>query len=252
MGFPPFSDHFVNAVHDAEKADIHDQKLRAQAAVPGELDESQISGLIALGLVQVRKAHSEHGDTKRQTSRFLIQLALQDYIDGLNQDIADLEAGFAAQFGDAWREEIALRVFGEDQIPQRNTGETIEEYRARLELDLIATMLNPDGSIKAEYKEQYEFEKFAEWAQKIYHRDQAIQLANELKDPATTHEQAKHLIEWLEEARNSEQNNYAARALDGNEAGKQDTLNVDDRLYDGELQNEKSAFSQDFLSNPSQ
>ena len=232
MGFPPYDQHFADAARDIEKSKTLAEHNQAQAVAMGTLDETQLSTILALALARAKTRDSRKEQEQRQTTRELLQQALIDYMDRLNREIAEIEAGFELRFGDAWREEIALRVFGADDIPQQLPGESIEDYRERLQERLVEEMLNPDGSIKAKYKNDPELRKYAEWAQKIYNRDAALAIANDLKDPATTHEQTREALRRLEDARSSEQNTYAARALEGSEYEKQAVLNTDDNLDD--------------------
>ena len=111
--------------------------------------------------------------------------ALQAIIDRLSRDIAQMEDAFRLRHGDAWREELALRILDEDNIPQRKDGESMEAYRARLEPLLIGELLNPDGSIKDEYKNDPELGDYAQWAQKKYHLNAAQGYARELENPDT-------------------------------------------------------------------
>jgi hypothetical protein len=227
MGFPPYADHFVDAANAKERSKIFEQQMQATSVAMGTLDESQVSGILARALAQLKSGKGENVNQKKSTRDLLHQILL-DYIRDINRDITALEKGFEAEFGDAWREEIALRIYDEDEIPKQRPDETIDDYRARLEKELVDKMLNPDGSIKDKYKNDPQLRKYAEWAQKIHNRDIALSLASELKNPSTTHEQAQALIQQLEEVKSTEQNTYAARALDGHEQEKQAVLSVDD------------------------
>ncbi len=251
MGFPPLYHHFVAAVYGKEQDAVFDQQMQAASAGMGTLDESQLSGLLALTLARIKsqnKAETRH----KQSVREILHYVLLEYIDNLNRDISKLEAGFEAQFGDAWREEIALRVFGPDAVPAQRPGERIKDYRTRLERALREEMLNPDGSIKDQYKDDPELEKYAEWAQKIYNREVARAIANDLKNPASTHAQTHQLLQGLEEAQNAEQNTYAARELLGNEEHRNAILTIDDNADDRVGLQNQSDFTLDFLKFPGQ
>lgn len=248
MGFPPYTDHFVNAVHDKEYAKVLEQKMQATSVAMGTLDESQVSGILARAMAQVKSNGGDGNNKRKQSTQDILQQALLDYIRDMNQDIAKLERNFEAEFGDAWREEIALRVFDEDEIPRQRPDESVKDYRTRLEKELVDKMLNPDGSIKDKYKDDPNLRKYAQWAQKIHNRDVAQQLATELKNPDTTHEQAQHLIHKLEEARNSELNLSAADQLDGHDAKQEAVLSVDNVTHEEKGQIGQSASSGAFLS----
>ena len=225
MGFPPLHRHFVAALYGKEQDAVFDQQMQAVSVGMGMLDESQLSGLLALTLARIKSQNGAEAKRK-ESSRAALYHVLLEYIDNLNRDIAKLEAGFEAQFGDAWREEIALRVFGPDGVPAQRPGERIDDYRARLERALKEEMLNPNGSIKDRYKDDPELEKYAEWAQKIYNREAGKAIANNLKNPASTHAQTHQPLQRLQAAQNAEQNNYAADALEGHEDQKQAVLGV--------------------------
>ena len=67
--------------------------------------------------------------------------SIQNYMDRLAKSIRQLEDTFRQRDGDAWREKLALKILGEDDIPQRRSGESIEDYRERLEILLINELL---------------------------------------------------------------------------------------------------------------
>lgn len=247
MGFPPLDHHFADAAQERDKAATLEHHNQAQSVAMGLLDETQLSTTLAIALARSKTQNNRKGKEQRQSTRDLLHRALMEYIDRLNREIAELEAGFEVEFGDAWREEIALRIFGEDDISQQRPGESIEDYRERLEKALIDEMLNPDGSIKDKYKEHPALGKYAQWAQKIYNRDAALAIANDLRDSATTHEQVQQMLQRLEEARNAEQNTYTARALDGHEEQKEAVLAIDDGLDDDSGSKQQSDFADSFM-----
>ncbi|NHK29397.1 hypothetical protein FF098_015890 [Parvularcula flava] len=80
--------------------------------------------------------------------------------------IADgYEDKFEAMYGDAWRETIALKVLGEDEYPERQPGESLEDYRQRIEEALIDKMIDKEtGQIKPEYADDPEKSEYAKWA----------------------------------------------------------------------------------------
>ena len=241
------SEQFAHATHQKHKAFENDQLMQVKGVSLGTLEPEQVTGLIALAMVKMKSLQKQESQKKERSARDLLQLALMHYIDDLNREITSLEHGFKARFGDAWLEEIALRVFDEDDIPGQLEGESIEAYRERLKALLVDEMLNDDGTIKDEYQGHPKLGQYAEWAQKIHNRDAAIGIANELKKPDITHAQTQEILERLEEARNSEQNIYTARELDRHEQEKEAVLDTDNNLYDDATQNEQSQFTQSFL-----
>jgi hypothetical protein len=118
----------------------------------GTLGESQVSGILARAMAQVRSNGSDGSNKRKQSTQDILQQALLDYIRDINIDIAALARIFEAEFGDAWREEIALRVFDEDKIPRQRPDESVKDYRARLEKELAEKMINPTVRSKRNIK----------------------------------------------------------------------------------------------------
>lgn len=131
------------------------------------------------------------------------------HIELLEQQISELEQGFQAKYSDAWREQIALKVLGEDGIPRRREGESIEDYRARLEKTLIKEMLNPDGSIKKKYLDDPTLLIYAQWAQKKYNLSLARENVAELENPATTPERQQEIFDGMAQRRDLEEITFA-------------------------------------------
>ncbi|MCU7848716.1 MAG: hypothetical protein KZQ89_12085 [Candidatus Thiodiazotropha sp. (ex Lucinoma kastoroae)] len=84
-------------------------------------------------------------DGKRQkskdknTSEFLhILETMQAGIDRLAEAVEQMEANFRQHDGEEWREKLALKILGENDIPQRHEGESMDDYRERIEKLLVA------------------------------------------------------------------------------------------------------------------
>ena len=247
MGFPPLDREFLTAAKGQDRASVLEQHMQATGVVMGVLDEHQVSSILALALARIYKQGKSAEEKRKQSTRDLLQIVLLEYIDTLNTEIAELEAGFAERFGDAWREEIALRVFGEEDVPRQRPGESVEDYRKRLERALVEQMLNPDGSIKDRYKNDPELRHYAEWAQKIYNRNAALARASDLSDPQASSQQTRKMLQKLEDLQDSEQTTYAARALDGHESAKESVLKVDSDIEIAATGEEQSSQAQSFL-----
>jgi len=239
MGFPPFRNEFLNATHHAEKSRVFDQQMQTTSVAMGTLDEDQVSGILARALSRI-KAGRGNNDHKNRRYRDIVQQALLDHINDLNRDIANMEAAFHAAFGDAWREQLALRIFDENDIPRQNAGESIEDYRKRLERDLMENLLNDSGSIKAQYQNDPDLHQYAQWAQKIHNRDAAQMIASGLSNSGVTHAQTQEILDKLETAANAEQNIYTARALEGHEAQKEAVLERSDSSFDSDTLEKRS------------
>lgn len=104
----------------------------------------------ALALSQ-NEQQQRQSEKNRQRTADMMLLALLEQIDALNREIAEIRRSFEDKFGDAWREELALRVF--DIVPEKLANESLEDYRTRLEAELIDKMIDPTtGEIKDEYQ----------------------------------------------------------------------------------------------------
>lgn len=232
MSFPPMQSDFYKAVAEKENANVFDQQMQAQSVAMGNLALDQVSGIIALAMAQIRRSHATDQEKKERSTRDILQQALQQYIENLTHDIANLEAGFKDEFGDAWREEIALRIFNEDDIPQQRSGESIDEYRKRLEQALIEEMLNDNGTIKQRYSDDPALAKYAEWAQKNYNLDAAQEKANDLASRSIEHTQTKMMLDDLDEKANAELTLATADKLEGHEEHKEAVLKIEDGSRD--------------------
>ena len=136
-----------------------------------------------LASMQARRASQDH--------LFLITLNnLHDQIAALGRDVDDAEKGFAERYGEAWREDLALKIVDKDLIPQRMDGESLEDYRERVEDVLMDELLDENGNIKPEYKDHPEYGEFAEWARDRWLHQQGIAAADKLEavlnDPTST------------------------------------------------------------------
>jgi len=218
-----------------------EQHHEAQALMMGNLSDDQVLSVKARAIAHnTQHAQSEREKRKQQTYDLLIQ-SLYQQIDQLNRDIANMEAGFEAEFGDAWREEIALRILSPDDFPQQMKDENLADYRERLEEQLVDEMLNPDGTIKEKYKNDPQMVKYAEWAQSVYNRDKAVEMANDIEtDPNSP------AIQQLEQKRNSDLTLNVADQLEGHEK-QADVLKTDNELYVDATHNQQANFSNDFL-----
>jgi hypothetical protein len=134
----------------------------------GNLDAGQVSvSLSGSAASQAQRADDEREkkskrDYEEQMFQSMLQRA-QDWSDRLGRDIDGMEAEFTREYGDAWREHMALEIL-DPETAQRREGESVAEYRARLEEELRREMVNDDGSIKDEYRTG-PHTRWARWAQ---------------------------------------------------------------------------------------
>ncbi len=72
-----------------------------------------------------------------------------------------------------------------DDIPDRRDGESITDYRKRLENILIATTIDPaTGQIKLEYANDPETARYAEWAKAQHQKREVDAYMEQRSDPA--------------------------------------------------------------------
>ena len=142
---------------------------------------------------------AEEKERKERTDRQLLLISLDEaraFADQRGADADRYERGFEAEFGDAWREEIANRVMDPDEIPERQPGESMEDYRARLEDELIERMIDPEtGAIRPEYANNPEFSDYAQWALARHEEREARTYIEQRSDPNLTPEQQQAIDE---------------------------------------------------------
>jgi len=158
---------------------------------------------------------------REQINRFI------EILECLRRDLLAMEEGFRDRDGDAWREDLALRILDAYEIPERRDDESIGKYRRRLEEHLIDEMLNPDGSIKRQYQQDPSLSDYAQWAQKKFHYNRARGLVRELQDGNKPPERREEIIEALEQS-NIEVLTFADRETSHNSAWHQVKQIADD------------------------
>lgn len=149
------------------------------------------SGFILPSAQQTSEANPNSEASKRKREeRHQTQLSLAEQArqlsERLGREIALMEATFEAQYGDAWREHIANKVMDPDDIPQRRDGETMVDYRQRLETVLIATMIDENGNIRPEYanSDDPDVRRYANWAQAQHTKRGADAYLEQRNDPS--------------------------------------------------------------------
>ncbi|MEO1046383.1 MAG: hypothetical protein AAFX04_13150 [Pseudomonadota bacterium] len=165
----------------------NEHELRSQALAAYTADDKGTS--IILAGSQRSATESRSADSrKRQSDQQQTQLSIADQAcrlsAQLDRQIAALEDAFEAEMGDAWREQIANKVMDPDDIPQRREDETMADYRERLETVLIATMIDENGQIRAEYADDPDTARYAEWAQAQYRKREVDAHLERRNDPA--------------------------------------------------------------------
>ncbi len=192
------------------------QSLDTESKAPIQLSGSQQTA---------RDGKYSETQKQRRAERTRMTLDILAQAERLSQrladQIADLEQNFAAQYGDAWREEIANRIMEPDTIPQRRAGESIEEYRERLEPALIATMIDPaTGRARSKYINDPETRRYAEWAEAQYQKREVDAYIERRNDPALSDAEREALDREFADSRTGSE---AMIAEDHVDASGQDT-----------------------------
>ncbi len=180
----------------------------------GQLGGS-VSGVMERGAVASNKTskQAENRLAKERRTAQTIDLVeqIRASIEQMEADIRALEDLFEKRDGDAWREKLALKILGADNIPQQESDETIKAYRERMEILLIDQLLNPDGSIKGEYIDHPELGDYARWAQKQFHHRNAKAAVAELEDKNTTPQRQEQILVEMKERDSTEEMMLADR-----------------------------------------
>ena len=79
-------------------------------------------------------------------------------------------------------------------------GESMEDYRERLEPVLMAELLDENGEIKDKYKNDPEMSEWAEWAKAQYDKNDAVAKKEIIADHESTPEQIQEVAIGVENA----------------------------------------------------
>jgi len=195
-----------------------------------------VSGLQAFSATAANgqsKQAKEQEAKERQTAQFVeLVEQVRANIEQMKARIKALEEAFQKRDGDAWREKLALKILGEDDIPQQESGEDIETYRKRLEQHLINEMLNPDGTIKGKYKDDPKYGDYAEWAQKQYHLNNAKALVTELDDDNTSLQRREQILDEMQDRGYIEEMTYASKVANSSVTSQVSVRDTHDEFED--------------------
>lgn len=192
-------DHLGNAFgggdfEELTRAEEIMAKIKATALELGTHSGSA-EGVIVTGVGLKRQNEQEEnakGGKSGQKGKDTINLIT------LLDSIANREAAFEARDGDAWREIAAQVILEPDEIPQREEGETLGDYRERVEAAIIDKMIDPEtGNVKDEYlnSDDPRVKEIAEWAQEKYDEGKIRQFKQDMANPDLTDEEKRALIE---------------------------------------------------------
>ncbi|KCZ93825.1 hypothetical protein HJO_00575 [Hyphomonas johnsonii MHS-2] len=173
----------------------------------GVIDPSQLSIRVNGADAAALMAQVQASEAKRASENhmFLITLSqLNDAIDEMEARADEMERSFVEKYGESWREDLALKILDEDEIPQRMDGESLADYRERVEQALIEEMIDENGEIKDQYKNDPELKDRAEWAKTRWDTRQAKLKAEGLEatynDPNATDVERQEALEDASQA----------------------------------------------------
>ncbi|WP_339715423.1 hypothetical protein [uncultured Sneathiella sp.] len=154
---------------------------------------------LAQSFAQARDASKEKA--RKSTGDITFLTLLENQLAWLNDRIAEAEKSFEERYGEDWREQMAERILEPDEIPQRREGESMEDYRQRLEETLIEKMLDDTGEIKSEYLNDPELREWAQWAQRQYLVKQVEREEAYVNEPGISEEERNRRIAENEASR---------------------------------------------------
>ena len=181
---------------------IQEQQAFQRQISGAAADAGEIASAAGARRQMTEDADRQEKDRKERMDREILLQTLdqaQAFADQRAMDAEALEAQFEARFGDAWREEIANRVLDPDEIPERQPGESMEDYRERLADELIERMIDPEtGEIRAEFRDDPELRQYADWALARYDEREARSYIERRNDPSLTADDVAQLDQnWL-------------------------------------------------------
>jgi hypothetical protein len=170
-----------SSLPDSDVSKIHTiAAFREEAELMG-LKGGSVAGVqergmrLARNIQDAKSAESEKA--RRSADNVLFLNLLEQESARLGRNIAEMEATFEERYGDAWRETIANKVLDPDEIPERREGESMEDYRERLEDVLIEKMIDPaTGEIRPKYASNPETAEYARWAKDQYDKAETDEL----------------------------------------------------------------------------
>lgn len=202
------------ALDEAQVSKIHRIEAFKENAILLAGDHAQHMGVMEraaqAGRASIAAQEKKSKAAKRSADNVLFLSLLQQRSEELAIDIAKMEAGFEAKYGDAWRETIANEVLDPDEIPERRDGESMADYRERLEEVLIEKMINlATGEIRPQYANNPDTAEYAKWAKAEYDKgetDKLIDVTREIENDQelSTEEKYQRTADAVEQSNLSE------------------------------------------------
>jgi len=206
----------------AEVSKIHRIEAFKENAILLAGDHAQHMGVMALGAqaarsnIAVQEKRSKEAKRTADNILFLDLLGQAEaYAAQLAADVAEIEAGYEAQYGDAWIEQIAMEVLDPDAIPERREGEDIVSYRERVKETLLAEMINPaTGDVKQEYTDS----EHANWAERRWKHEQVDAQMDIATDESRPQAEREAAVQAVIETGRADDATYAITSFDAGDA----------------------------------
>ncbi len=218
-------------------------------------DSGAIAGKIERGKAVSAKAiqgakGKEAERAKRSFDTVLYLDLLDNHIADLERRMGKLETQLIDRFGEDWSQQVALEVLDPDDMPQRRDGESMTDYKERVERAFVEEMLDDNGNVKAEYKDHSRYGQAAQWAKYRHDSESATSLRKKLSDPDLTVTEAEAIVESTPSAPTIDQLEKAKDGLASDSGGRQALFNEVDNQFDVEV-GSKPVHGEDsaFLSN---
>lgn len=176
-------------------------------------DSDTIAGVIDRGARLARSVQDIGNRLKEREKRAFDNIIFLNLMSDANRyaaqlaaDVADIEARYEAQYGDAWVEQIALEVLGPDEIPEREDGEDITSYRERLKDTLLERMIDPGtGKVKPEHADS----PHAQWAERRWKHEQVGADAEIMNNESLSQEDRQAAAQRIVDTRDQDSIRYA-------------------------------------------
>ena len=186
---------------DIDNQQGHQRQLSGKAEASGELKTAPG----AARSIADEMARSEEKERRRRIDDVMMLSAIdraREYSRELSRQIGEIEQQFEARYGDAWREEFAIRILGPAEVPERREGESMEDYRERVEDALEDRLLDPEtGEPRPEFANDPEYAELVRWAQMNRSRDRvdaSVARADAImSDPNATQDDVNQAFEEL-------------------------------------------------------
>lgn len=166
----------------------------------GQLTLGQINRLINEARTKEDMKAQRDEKTRKQTSDHLwrtLLAQLQNQVQIIDERIDGHRSYFESKYGENWLSTLGRSLLGED-MPERQSGETLDAYQERVEREIFDRICHSDGSLKDEYKSHPDAERLQQWGKDRTARaavQAGIDAANTAPDEAAKIEALKAPLE---------------------------------------------------------